>query len=45
MGYVLNNDKEFNFNDYYENSPYSKVFSITREQVRGVKKLIRVFIG
>lgn len=42
---VLETDTGFDFSQYYEASPYSKVLHINREQIKGIRNVIGLLIG
>lgn len=44
MDYVLVKEVEFDFNTYYENSPYAKALTLDRERLKGIRNLIKILI-
>jgi len=44
LEFVLQNEDNFNFMHYYENSPYASVLKVSRTQVSGVKKVLKALI-
>lgn len=44
LTWVLEQDKEFDFESFYEKSPYGSVLSLSQNQIRGLKKLISTLV-